>query len=297
MPKIVAKSIYNKLLRSKDFAALMNRFPLLCGMDCYFLDALGNIALTAPRQPANSFILLMQKHDDTRHLLEKNRQALLAGEGTDTGEHGYYELVHRLFLESETIGYLMLSACRGDEGREAARATWARLARRGSAVSWNLWSKHWAALSAQSREQREAWRQTLALYARDAVQQLESHLHPEPHALPVIVRRACALIQDHHTEPLHLKNLACELGISSEHLSRLFHQSTGLRFREYLAETRVETACKALEQSDRPIAEIAHASGFTTLSRFNRCFKEHRSMTPRDWRKRIVRRGQIAADH
>jgi len=290
MPNIVAKSMYNKLLRSEHFASILNRLHLLCGMDCYFLDSLGNIALTSPRQPANSFVLLLQKQGDTRNLLEKNRQALLAGDQSADGSNGYYELVHRLHLESETIGYLMLSACRGDgEDREAGRQTWARLARRGSAVSWSLWSRHWTALPEQSAEQREAWRQTLSLYAGDAVRHLESGLHSESQALPVLVQQACKHIYEHHTDAIHLKDVARALGVSAEHMSRLFHQSTGLRFREYLAETRVEAACRALEHSDRLIADIAHDSGFATLSRFNQCFKEHRNMTPRDWRKRTRR--------
>ena len=37
-------------------------------------------------------------------------------------------------------------------------------------------------------------------------------------------------------------------------------------------------------------------SGFATLSRFNRCFKEHRNMTPRDWRKRTRRMVEIETD-
>jgi len=296
MPKIVAKSMYNKLLRSTYFASIMSRFPLLCDMDCHFLDAFGNVVLTAPRQPTNSFVLLLHKNEETRRLLERNRHDFLTGNGSDTGDHGYQELVHRLSLESETIGYLMLSACRGgDEDREAARATWARLARQGSTVSWSLWSERWKALPELNPQQRDAWRQTLALYAHDAVRHLESGIHPEFHTLPSLVRQVCAHIRDHHTEPLQLKNVAGILGVSSEHLSRLFHQSTGLRFREYLAETRIEAACKALEHSDRLIAEIAYESGFSTLSRFNRSFKEHRNMTPRDWRRRTRRIADIEA--
>ncbi|NCC50753.1 MAG: AraC family transcriptional regulator [Spartobacteria bacterium] len=287
MPKILANSMYKRLLRSSSLKEAMSRFPLLCGMDCYFLDPLGNVSLTVPRQPMNPFIHLLQTQSETQHLLQRNRQALLAGEAADVNNCGYHELVYRLFLETETIGYLMLSACRGDErDRQAARQAWTRLASRGSRISWNLWSKHWTSLPVQTAEQREAWCQTLALYAHEAMRQLETDLHPEPQTLPSLVRRTCELINHQHKETLHLKDVADTLGVSAEHLSRLFHQSTGLRFREYLAETRVETACKALENSDRPISEIAHDSGFATLSRFNNCFRNHRDMTPRDWRKR-----------
>jgi AraC-like DNA-binding protein len=290
MPKILAKSIYNKLLRSSQLKTVMARFPLLCGMDCYFLDGLGNVSLTSPRQPANPFIRLLQTQPETQRLLLKNRQALLAGVIPEGSESGYHELVYRLSLETETIGYLMLSACRGDErDRQDTRRTWGRLASQGSTISWSLWSRHWASLPEQSAEQREAWRQTLALYAHDAIRRLETGLHPEPQVLPALVRRACEHIRERHTAPLLLKDVAGELGVSTEHLSRLFHRSTGLRFREYLAEARVETACEALKNSGRPISEIAHDSGFSTLSRFNRCFREHRDMTPRDWRKHALR--------
>ena len=268
----------------------MARFPLLCGMDCYFLDALGNVSMTEPRQSTNPFIHILQKHDETRHLFQRNRQALLAGEGSSMHNGGYHELVHPIRLQTETIGYLMLSACRGGSGdREASRQTWGRLASQGSGISWSLWSRHWLALPEQTAEQREAWRQTLALCANDAMRQLESGLHPESLVLPSLVLRTCEYIRAHHADSVHLKDIADEFGVSAEHLSRLFHRNTGLRFREYLAETRVETACDALESSNRPISEIAYDSGFNTLSRFNRCFKDHRGMTPRDWRKRARR--------
>lgn len=268
----------------------MARFPLLCGMDCYFLDALGNTSLKEPRKSTNPFVHMLQKHDKTRHLLQRNRQALLAGGVAAQQDSGYHELVHRLSLQTETIGYLMLSACRGGaEDRDASRRTWGHLASQGSRISWSLWSRNWLTLPEQTAEQREAWRQILALCSHDAMRQLESGLHPESLVLPSLVLRACAHIRAHHTDTVHLKDMADEFGVSAEHLSRLFHQSTGLRFREYLAETRVETACNALESSNRPISEIAYDSGFNTLSRFNRCFKEHRGMAPRDWRKRARR--------
>jgi AraC-like DNA-binding protein len=297
MPNVFAKFMFSKLVRSTYFASVIDRLPLLCGMDCYFLDALGNVAQTAPRRPSSPFVRLLQKEDQTRRMLEINRQALLAGDHSAMSECGYHELVHRIAVEEETIGYIMLSACRGgDEDRRASRATWTQLVRRGAMISWSLWLEHWSALPEQTPEQRAAWRQTMALYAVDAMRRLEADLHPEQSALPNLVRRACSHIHDHHTEILRLKDVAHTLGVSAEHLSRLFHQSTGLRFREYLAETRVGVACQALEQSDLPIAEIAHNSGFSTLSRFNSCFKQHRGMTPRDWRKRERRNMLVAQE-
>lgn len=287
--------MYNKLLKSASLKEAMSRFPLLCGMDCYFLDALGNVSLTAPRQPTNPFIRLLQTQEETQRLLQMNRQALLAGEVADLPDSGYHELVYRLTLKSETIGFLMLSAFREDDrDRQAIRQTWVQLASQGSSLSWSLWSKQWASLPEWTPEQREAWRQTLALYAQDVLRQLETALHPEPQTLPTLVRLTCEQVRKRYTDALHLKDVAKDLGVSAEHLSRLFHQSTGLRFREYVAETRIEAACEALAASDRSISEIAHQSGFATLSRFNQCFRNHRDMTPREFRKRAHRHGRAS---
>lgn len=71
---------------------------------------------------------------------------MLAGEKTSITDSGYHEVAYRLSLEAETIGYLMLSACRdGDHDCEATRQTWIHLAARGAKISWSLWSSHWQA--------------------------------------------------------------------------------------------------------------------------------------------------------
>lgn len=270
----------------------MGRFPLLCGMDCYFLDAFGNVALTAPRKPATAFVHMLQTHAETRHLLQTGRQhALAREEPSDDHQSGFHELTYRLHVEDETIGYLLLSACRGgDQDFEHTRNAWTRLARQGSRLSWARWSKNWQALLTLTADQQAAWQQTLALYAQHALHQLQHELNPEPQRFPALVRQSLQRIRTRYTSPLHLKDVAHELQVSAEHLSRLFHQSTGLRFREYLAETRIAAACEALTNNNQPIAQIAHDVGFATLSRFNRCFRDHRDMTPRDWRRRALNR-------
>lgn len=287
MPKILAKSLYNRLLKSGQLKKSMTQLASITSMDCYFLDALGNKALTVPRQPSCRFIRIMLNHQDTsrHHLLY--RQSLLTGHTATDQPIGYIELVHRLAFDEEIVGYLLLSACRpANRTPYEIRQHWVHLARQGAQISWRQWSQCWNLMPAFTPEQLAAWQATLELFAQDMLRHLEGDLHPEPQGLPPLVRSACELIREQFSGPLHLKNVAAQLGVSAEHLSRLFHQNTGLRFREYLAETRISAACDKLLHTDQRISDIAHVCGFSTLSRFNQCFKTHRNLTPRRWRQR-----------
>ncbi len=109
--------------------------------------------------------------------------------------------------------------------------------------------------------------------------------HPEK-PLPEIINRACTLARRQFHEPLSLATVAADLSVSTAHLSRLFHHSTGLPFREYLTRLRTEHAKKLLLTTGRNVTEIAYASGFQSISQFNRAFKAVHGLSPRTLRER-----------
>lgn len=86
-------------------------------------------------------------------------------------------------------------------------------------------------------------------------------------------------------EPLDLKAISCEFGISPSHLTRLFKESYGTSPIYYIVKLRVAKAAELLEQSDTSILEIAYTTGFKSLSNFYKCFKEHTGYTPNEYRR------------
>jgi AraC-like DNA-binding protein len=54
---------------------------------------------------------------------------------------------------------------------------------------------------------------------------------------------------------------------------------------EYLNELRTGLACRELIETERPILDVAFASGFRNLSNFNRRFRALKGMSPRDYRR------------
>lgn len=61
---------------------------------------------------------------------------------------------------------------------------------------------------------------------------------------------------------------------------------TGQSFISFLKEYRLNAAAEALHTTDEPVLTIASQCGFENLSYFNRSFKAHFGMTPREYRKK-----------
>lgn len=78
---------------------------------------------------------------------------------------------------------------------------------------------------------------------------------------------------------------AAALGLSTRTLHKLFERSEA-SFGAWLRAQRLETCASALARSDARIADLALGAGFNDVSHFNRSFKAHFGMTPREWRKR-----------
>lgn len=88
-----------------------------------------------------------------------------------------------------------------------------------------------------------------------------------------------------HTE------LAQLLGTSPSGLSHYFKRTVGCTLSAFVAEVRVGQACRHLILTDKPVSEIAFASGFETLSNFNAWFRRLRGVSPREFRE-SHRRGE-----
>ncbi len=77
-----------------------------------------------------------------------------------------------------------------------------------------------------------------------------------------------------------LAALAARLGVSDRHLRRIFQTEHGVTPLQYLQTRRLLLAKQLLTDTSMPVAQVALASGFNSLRRFNAAFVENYRMSP-----------------
>ncbi len=100
-----------------------------------------------------------------------------------------------------------------------------------------------------------------------------------------LIQKAKLVIKDNSKKGLSVEEVASSIGISPEHLSRIFKKETGMGPHHYIVEEKVKLAKYLLTNSHLRIKEIATRSGFDSARDFNRTFKKKVSMTPGEFRK------------
>lgn len=79
--------------------------------------------------------------------------------------------------------------------------------------------------------------------------------------------------------------MARNAGMSASAFSRYFRRLTGRTVSETVNEVRIGHARRMLIETDRTISEVAYASGFESLSNFNRRFRDISGISPREFRQ------------
>jgi transcriptional regulator GlxA family with amidase domain len=116
-----------------------------------------------------------------------------------------------------------------------------------------------------------------------------------PHASDAhpVIAAASRIMERHIEEPLALKRLAGEVGLSLRQIERLFHGELGRSPAEYYRHLRLERAKHLLAQTRMPVLEVALASGFASAAHFSKSYRRQFGQAPTDFRRvRRVRPGR-----
>ncbi|MFF2910332.1 AraC family transcriptional regulator [Paenibacillus sp. NPDC057934] len=93
------------------------------------------------------------------------------------------------------------------------------------------------------------------------------------------------MVKERYSENMLSVNLiADELGITQPYLSSFFKKITGHTILEFIAETRLQEAKRLLKDTDRTVAYVARAVGYSNDIGFIRFFKKHEGITPGQYR-------------
>ena len=102
-----------------------------------------------------------------------------------------------------------------------------------------------------------------------------------------VVKKALRLIDEGILDHASVDELANKLGLGSRHLRRLFLQHVGASPISFAQTRRLQFAKRLLDETNLPITQIALASGFGSLRRFNTAFLQTYGRAPRELRKHL----------
>ncbi|WP_309713806.1 DNA-3-methyladenine glycosylase 2 [Armatimonas sp.] len=108
-------------------------------------------------------------------------------------------------------------------------------------------------------------------------------------AFAELARRAASRIEDGALSEKSMTELAEELGVSERHLRRVVVSAFGVSPIALAQTQHLLLAKRLLTDTHLPITQIAFASGFASVRRFNHVFQERYRLTPTDLRRNTNR--------
>ena len=111
-----------------------------------------------------------------------------------------------------------------------------------------------------------------------------------------VAQAAASLIEDRALDEEGLEAVASRLGITDRHLRRAFGAEFGVSPVEFAQTQRLLLATRLLTDTALPVTDVAFASGFGSLRRFNALFKQRYRLQPGQLRRRMHEDGATTSD-
>ena len=124
---------------------------------------------------------------------------------------------------------------------------------------------------------------TLLTYIREY--QLSRIITDDSEKYSAAIHRVLGYIEKNYMNDISLESLADIAGYSTYHFSRIFRKYSGTTFIKFLNNRRVSAAELLLLENNVSVTDAASQVGFSSLTTFNRVFKEINGCTPSEFKK------------
>ena len=284
MPRIIRQALYQKLRDLPELREFQRDFELLSGLRLAFVDELGMGGECAPGHIG--MCALMAESAEGRAMCARLRHGLFAVAAEQPAcamcDAGLAELVVPLRISGIPAGFFVFGGVAVQVPDTPARHKVRHLLHKiGLEIDDAQIDRLLDDAPVLPRERLAAYQRIAHLAAKQIALKVTDQLADPEAQMPPAVLKACGFIRSRAmVEDVSLALVSRHCGLSEGHLSRLFHHATGLTFREYVNQVRVEHAKALLLQGGKVVTEIAYESGFQSLSQFHRVFRKAFGSTP-----------------
>lgn len=102
-----------------------------------------------------------------------------------------------------------------------------------------------------------------------------------------LAQKARKYVVDHIEDCISLQETAEYVGVSAGYLSTIFKREYNQSFVDYVNETKMEYACRLLEEGELMVMEIAYRLGYENAYYFSKVFRKYIGMSPTDYQRRM----------
>lgn len=100
-----------------------------------------------------------------------------------------------------------------------------------------------------------------------------------------VIQKIKHLVEKEYMYDLSLNEVAERVNLAPAYVSYIFSRETGTTLIKYITEKRMEKAKLLLEEGKLKMVQIARACGYESQSYFNRAFKNHFGVTPKQYKE------------
>ena len=214
--------------------------------------------------------------DDINQVLDVDRLISIFEEGNKTGFLEYLKKVLNTKVFSRQLNDATLKVAQRDVWH-AVYSFFAKKQIDASEFFQDENSRFMSVKANQSVMDMMKWANTLSDQLFSFVEEHNSGQSP--------VDKIKAYVREHYMENIGRSEIADELGLNAEYVSKLFKKETGTNLSDYIAGYRIEQAKNLLEKGNLTISEVSEACGFENQTYFSTIFKKYVGITPNQYRR------------
>lgn len=135
----------------------------------------------------------------------------------------------------------------------------------------------------------------LRLLCRDTLQDTMMLLNnKKSNTSQVFIEQAVCYIKENYSKDISLEVIADKFFLNPAYFSRLFKQSTGSTFTDYLIQVRMEKAIELLLLGKYRVYEVSQLVGYKSEKYFFRIFRQYTGYSPTEYYRNVVIGGETS---